>query len=156
MGLDMYLNANYYISQYSDAELSAEIHKLLKFPFSAQGGTTVQIVSAYWRKSNQIHQWFVENVQKGEDDCKPYDVGRSQLVELRNLCATVLEDVDGMTDKDEIATYCEENLPTQQGFFFGSYDYDEYYFEDLKITIKQIDSVLTLPDSVWFTYQASW
>ena len=23
----------------------------------------------YWRKANQIHNWFVENVQDGEDDC---------------------------------------------------------------------------------------
>lgn len=24
----------------------------------------------YWRKANAIHGWFVDNVQKGNDDCK--------------------------------------------------------------------------------------
>jgi hypothetical protein len=156
MGLDMYLRAGRYVSNYSSPELTAEIHKLLEFPITAQGGTTVQVTCAYWRKSNQIHNWFVDNVQAGEDDCKPYYVGRKQLVELRTLCATVLEDVAGLTDKDEIATYCDENLPTQAGFFFGSYEYDEYYFDDLKSTIRQIDSVLTLSDEYDFEYQASW
>lgn len=156
MGLDMYLRAERYVSPYSNPELASAIHKLLEFPITAQGGTSVSTVCAYWRKANQIHNWFVQNVQGGEDDCKSYYVNRKQLVELRDLCSTVLEDVAGLTDKDEIASYCEENLPTQSGFFFGDTEYGEYYFNDLKDTIKHIDSVLTLSDDYEFEYQSSW
>jgi hypothetical protein len=31
-------------------------------------GTQVSVTCAYWRKSNQIHNWFVKNVQNNEDD----------------------------------------------------------------------------------------
>ena len=44
----------------------------------------------YWRKANQIHAWFVEHVQGGEDECNPHDVSREQLEELREVCRRVL------------------------------------------------------------------
>jgi hypothetical protein len=48
-------------------------------------------------------------------------------------------------------------LPTAKGFFFGSYDYDEWYMEDMKLTIEQIDKVLATSGE-WsdFIYRASW
>jgi hypothetical protein len=36
----------------------------------------------YWRKANQIHKWFVDNVQDGVDDCKEYWVSEEKLQEL--------------------------------------------------------------------------
>lgn len=36
----------------------------------------------YWGKANQIHNWFVENIQGGIDDCGDYPVTISQLDEL--------------------------------------------------------------------------
>jgi hypothetical protein len=48
-------------------------------------------------------------------------------------------------------------LPTQEGFFFGSYEYDEYYFGDLQDTIDQIERILKEYPHEWdFTYQSSW
>ena len=32
-------------------------------------GVNVDVTCAYWRKANQIHAWFVDNVQQGNDDC---------------------------------------------------------------------------------------
>ena len=34
----------------------------------------------YWRKANQIHNWFVQNVQGGEDDCGIYEVSQAKLI----------------------------------------------------------------------------
>lgn len=45
----------------------------------------------YWRKAKAIHNWFVENVQDGKDDCSYYEVSKSKLIELRNLCQLVLD-----------------------------------------------------------------
>ena len=50
-------------------------------------------------------------------------------------------------------------LPTTEGFFFGSQDYDEYYFEDLIDTKALLDKIFS-DESVFdnwdFYYQASW
>lgn len=46
-------------------------------------------------------------------------------------------------DGDNIANpeVCEE-LPTQEGFFFGSTDYDKYYVDNLDSTIEQLEKVI--------------
>ena len=48
-------------------------------------GFDVSKVVGYWRKANQIHDWFVRNVQSGEDNCRDYHVSREKLEELKNL-----------------------------------------------------------------------
>ena len=70
----------------------------------------------YWRKANQIHRWFVDNVQDGRDECKIHELGKEKLEELLSLCREVKENPE----------QASKLLPTQQGFFFGSYEYDEF------------------------------
>ena len=86
----------------------------------------------YWRKSNQIHQWFVQNVQAGTDNCAEYSVGIDQL---RLLSKTIEPALVSTAAASEL-------LPTTEGFFFGSQEYDEFYFEDLKQTKEKIDSLI--------------
>lgn len=86
----------------------------------------------YWRKANQIHRWFVQNVQNGVDDCGEYKVTEEQLIELRDTCNQVLND----------HSLAEELLPAQSGFFFGNTDYDDWYYNDLENTVKIIDEIL--------------
>jgi hypothetical protein len=53
----------------------------------------------YWRKANQIHNWFVENIQDGIDDCDYHrEVTEEDLEELLDVCKRVLDScefVDG-------------------------------------------------------------
>lgn len=100
----------------------------------------------YWRKANQIDAWFVENIQQGVDECQESYVSREHLTLLRGICDTVLKD----------RSKAPELLPTRSGFFFGSTEYDEDYFQDLVDTIKIIDVALTLPQDWDFSYYASW
>lgn len=86
---------------------------------------------AYWRKANQVHGWFVREVQGGEDECNPFPVHPEKLAELREVCQTVL-------DHPERAM---ELLPPTTGFFFGAYEVDEWYFDDLRETVKQLEAV---------------
>jgi hypothetical protein len=154
MGLDMYLSARKYLSgwNHSKAEEKAEFNKLAKdsgmSKLIASGAPSgyLEFHVAYWRKANQIHKWFVDKVQKGEDDCGKYYVEREQLQELRDLCQAILDD----------PKKAEEELPTQAGFFFGGTDYDEYYLADLKETVSQLDNALACPDSWEFEYHSSW
>jgi len=101
----------------------------------------------YWRKANAIHQWFVSNVQDGSDDCEEYEVTLEQLIELKDLCEEILEN-------EELA---EELLPTQSGFFFGSTDYDEWYFENISKTHEcLIDLLSSYDEDEVFVYWSSW
>ena len=156
MGLDMYLTGKRYISKHfneGDTERAEAIQKLFPELAGKQGRwgdespvKQVEIEAGYWRKANQIHDWFVREVQGGEDNCAPYYVAREQLLELKKLCEQVL------ADRSKAA----ELLPTASGFFFGGTDYDDWYFQDLEQTIRIIDDALALPTSWDFEYRSSW
>lgn len=145
MGLDMYLNARRYFSgQSEDNALAEEVSKIVGSPKARVNYVTLE--AGYWRKANQIHNWFVENVQDGEDDCGQYWVSRDQLQELLDLCLKVQANPE----------MAEDLLPTASGFFFGCTEYDEMYMDDIELTIKQLSDALALPNIRFFEYQASW
>jgi hypothetical protein len=149
MGLDMYLTAKRYVSEYNDEDKVISTEIMRHFPELTES-QTIQEVSVrvgYWRKANAIHKWFVNHVQKGTDDCGNYYVSRDQLTTLRDLCERV---------RDWPGRLAAEQLPTASGFFFGGTDYDEYYLQDLDSTIKIIDQCLKLSDSWDFEYHSSW
>ena len=100
----------------------------------------------YWRKANQIHRWFVQNVQNGEDDCGEYCVTREQLEELLQTCTQVLEKRDSTL------------LPPISGFFFGSTEIDEYYWKNIEFTVDKLNSILDNPKfkKYDFFYSSSW
>ena len=143
MGLDMYLNAKRFL-WHSEEALSEDIAH--HFP-ELKGKRVKEVIveALYWRKANAIHKWFVDNVQEGTDDCGNYDVSREQLAELRELILEVLASKDA------------SKLPPQAGFFFGSTDVTDWYWEDLKSTAERIEQVLTdFPEDWDFEYSSSW
>ena len=155
MGLDMYLSAKRYLWSDTDKEVSTKVGEIIgvqgdterRFNGSSLVVKEIALDAMYWRKANAIHGWFVNVVQGGEDDCNSYDVDREQLIALRDLCKDILEHPDAERDED---------LDPIEGFFFGSYDKDEWYFQDLKNTVEGLDRVLALPKEYSFSYQASW
>jgi hypothetical protein len=153
MGLDMYLTAKRYLWTEKDRELSAEINELIGVEADTQNrfnGSSlivkgISVDAMYWRKANAIHGWFVRRCQGGEDNCQEYYVSREQLEELVELCHEALDKPD------------HEVLEPTAGFFFGSYEKDEYYYKDLKDTIEGITKALSLPEKEYdFYYQSSW
>jgi len=147
MGLDMYLNAERYLWSHEegDKQISENIGQLIGLPTDGKV-KTITVEAGYWRKSNQIHNWFVANVQEGKDECQDSYVSREQLKELREVCQKVL-------DNNELA---EQLLPTASGFFFGGTEYDQWYFNDIEETIKIIDNALLMPEQWDFNYRSSW
>ena len=105
----------------------------------------VRYTHAYWRKANQIHQYFVDTIQNGEDDCGDYDISGDQLFDLIELCLKVL--------RERNSKLAQKKLPTQAGFFFGSTDYDNWYYTDLENTVKQLADVKA---NQTYTYTSSW
>ena len=116
----------------------------------------------YWRKANEIHNWFVENVQDGEDDCDYHnECTRKILEDLLHTCKTVLDSCattyrDGQVVID--SSVAEELLPRCRGFFFGGDGYDEYYVSDIVDTIKILEDVLATTDfeTQMVFYISSW
>ena len=154
MGLDMYLEARKFVSSYSDAEMYQNLKRQMglatgDLPHSNFGTLSLEVM--YWRKVNAVHDWFVREVQGGEDDCKTYHVDRDKLAELLDICKRVVDNRDDQS-------VAEELLPSASGFFFGSTDYDEYYYEGLLWTIEGIERILKNPayERMDFYYQSSW
>ena len=165
MGLDMYLSArkrfekiNWQVLQNND-ELSynspeavypkfndlMEITQMNNVATDVYGAS-VEVTCAYWRKANQIHKWFVDNVQGGNDNCGEYYVSQEQLRELLDLV------------KRTLAERNPTLLSPQGGFFFGGTDIDEWYWLGLKNTQEQLERVLNLPQlsDLSFSYSSSW
>ncbi len=165
MGLDMYLHAKKYVEKIDwnkldrDNDISMDspevVNPLWNDIVNTAGmsdvatdiyGVHVEVTCAYWRKANQIHAWFVKNVQNGIDDCDSYYVSQDKLIELLALCKHSLETKDPSL------------FPPQAGFFFGSTDIDEWYWKDITNTINQLERILALPeiDRLSFSYCSSW
>ncbi len=79
MGLDMHLTAKKYVSawEHNGEEAGLLFKKLLKaanisFDMVDQGSPSgnLEFHIGYWRKANAIHNWFVQHVQDGKDECQ--------------------------------------------------------------------------------------
>jgi hypothetical protein len=105
----------------------------------------------YWRKANQIHKWFVDNCQNGIDECQMVVVKKENLEELLVICLDIINNKDNKS-------LAKRELPTQNGFFFGGTEYDEYYFQEIESTIEILKKVLeeTNFEENVITYQSSW
>lgn len=161
MGLDMYLRKSEYVCTYDFGQKEYTHPKKVKIKVDIEyedghtrtikqeqdicdsGGLYIQTPYAYWRKANAIHKWILEKTEQTEDKCQPIYVSGKALLELVDICKQILED----------HSKAEKLLPTQSGFFFGSTEYDEWYFQDLELTVKQLENVKAEDD---FIYQASW
>jgi len=152
----MYLRATQYVSGYAHNDETergnySRILQAIGLPSDICPHTpslTIAVTVAYWRKSNAIHKWFVDHCQDGVDDCRDAYVSREQLIELRDLCKTVLAD----------PKLAEDELPPQSGFFFGSTGIDEWYLADLKRTVEELTRILDDErlKGFDFEYHSSW
>ena len=162
MGLDQYLTAKKYVAKwgyskdYKDRWITQEFQDALPMDvpnitqYGGHGGMNMEYPVGYWRKANAIHNFFVQEVGEDVDDCREMWVDRDILVELRSRCDDVLK-------ADDMEKMAEEvGLETVSGFFFGDTSYDEWYKDDLKLTIEICDHVLALPEEYSIYYQASW
>ena len=76
----------------------------------------------YFRKVNFLIPFFESQLgDKIENLCK-VKIDKEDAEELLRRCSAVLDD----------HSKAEELLPTQEGFFFGNTDYDDYYFMDVE------------------------
>jgi hypothetical protein len=149
MGLDMYLNKRTYVQYWEHNGADNYEVKVTKGgkPTKIKPNKVKYIIeeAGYWRKQNQIHRWFVENIQNGTDDCGEYYVSKADLETLLELCEKVKADnslADGL-------------LPGASGFFFGGTEYDEWYFNGIDNTIEILKEALE-DENGEYLYSSSW
>ena len=174
MGLDQYLTKRkFFWSDEEKPKAVIQLEKQFKWKINE-----VELEAIYWRKSNQIHKWFVMNVQEGEDDCGNYELNKEKLEELLAVVTKVIDSIE-LIDWEKYmskkfndwklievertqkivkdSSVAEELLPNWGWFFFGSTDYDEWYYNDLVNTKKDIEG--TLADHIewmYYSYHSSW
>lgn len=163
MGLDMYLYAEHWIpfrSWDKDGKANEKFDKLVELTKlddlidKGQGYisayTKVQI--GYWRKVNAIHKYFVDKCANGVDECQEIEVYRETLVALKDIC----EELSLSKDVERAV----ELLPPTGGFFFGSTEIDEWYFNGVEYTYNLLKKILEkIPEDDYnyeFIYRASW
>ena len=155
MGLDMYLYKREYVSGWnfdgkSDTSLyDTIIDKMGVDRCAGSPHANVEVCVAYWRKANAIHGWIVDNLANGVDECQSIYVTKENLITLRDLAKSALKE----------PAMAGDILPPTQGFFFGGYEIDDWYMEDMKLTVDQIDKILeSVKDEPYadFIYRASW
>lgn len=183
MGLDMYLYTN-------SRAVCEDVHKDSDNRFyMTQNGIAIQ-----WRKANAIHGWFDRHIGP-LNNCDVATVEVDDLIRLHDDCVDVLTStalIDGFVDSGKMTaingnictvkgkgrilqnpSVAKEKLPTMSGSLFGSTDYDESYYEQVKRTKVELAKILELlkPDKetpwntvhkdepgwfVRFYYQADW
>ncbi len=157
MGLDMYLNKKTYIgATYDHNKITGKItlsNEKGKFPINLKRVTYVIEEVGYWRKANAIHNFFVNECQDGEDDCKEYYVPIHILNKLYKICIEIHLIHKHQSNTEEGIKRITELLPPKKGFFFGSNEINDDYFDDIQHTITILEPLL---NSDYIYYQSSW
>ena len=102
MGLDSYLKCKVYVgAKYHKTRGNIKVSKRYLvsgnddfkdyITYPSKNISSIIYEVGYWRKSNWIHKWFVDNVQDGEDNCEEYKVSKEQLLELKGICVELLK-----------------------------------------------------------------
>lgn len=155
MGLDMYLS-----------------HRRSKYNSNGgKNGRALTIIHeeeiGYWRKFNALHNFIVEEFADGVDECQKIELNIERVERVISVLSEVL------ANKEDAASI----LPNASGFFFGSQEYDEWYFKDVENALGVFTEAATIlmgsskrtktakrntPDDpfIWksedIIYQASW
>ena len=124
MGLDMYLNCRY--------KGDSDFHELI-----------------YWRKMNAIHNWFIKNGRMLDEKGRlvPADSGFNcgEIPVDKEMLTDLLHDINSVIANHSLA---HKVLPTVDGFFFGSTNYDDDYYYELERTAHDIVDLIHM-DLEW-------
>lgn len=149
MGLDMYLEAKRYVAPYDEHSepMRHAIGAAIGYvpPKVKPGhdasllevcGVTVRV--GYWRKFGALHRWFVDNVQEGDDNCRPAYVQEDCLRGLQRLCERMIAHSACVTEQVSV-------------------DRADWGIEELPYTLDILTHAIILQQQGWdIYYRASW
>lgn len=162
MGLDMYFYERHWLEPQKNKR-----GNLVKPSFSiptqmyGKGRKRFEHVSyitckvGYFRKANAIHKYFLDRCGYSDsfDDVNGRDLFPSvvDILELKEICLQLL----GLTGK-KFKEMAKELLPTAEGFFWGSLEYDRWYRRDLREFVKMVNKLHLHDPNVTVIYNADW
>lgn len=102
---------------------------------------------AYWRKANAVRRFLQEKTESTDEELlEGVEVQRHLLQALLCICKNIKEN----------PAFAPMLLPTQNGFFFGSTEYDKSYERTIDETINMLSKTLSENDDKTFVYADSW
>lgn len=112
--------------------------------------TKIRYQIGYFRKFNALHSYIVKTFADGIDECQDIILYKEDVEKIKKVLDDVL--------KANTVGKAKELLPVQSGFFFGGTDYDEFYFDDVKVAADLMQRLLDNFDfeNYQLVYQASW
>ena len=119
------LGYEYYTSKLNEIKTPDEVEVV----FNTDKERIYSLYNAYFRKVNFLYEYFRSDLV--DESCI---VTKQRILDLINTCKDVLEHKG---DED----YAKEHLPTTSGFFFGSTEYNEGYWYDVKDCLKQMNKL---------------
>jgi hypothetical protein len=128
-----YIKYEFMVQLISQAETTEELCHHIDDVFES----SVSWNDMYYRKVNFLYGYFSERLT--DEQCL---VTKEDIEDIISRCENVLDD----------HSKAEELLPTCSGFFFGSTEYDEYYFSDVAQCLAACQDFL----SDWTDDTAAW
>ncbi|MDT2914439.1 hypothetical protein [Lactococcus lactis] len=136
MGLDQYFEIQ---KKRSEKELEEEIRRIFidEQPSDQEIENMLYFTSelAYFRKFNALQNYFEKKFNL--DNCEKVIMEDYIYEDLLDRTTKVLNahQQKTQTEAEEIAI---KLLPNTEGFFYGSQEYDEYYYEDVEKLIDDL------------------
>lgn len=156
-----------------------------KYEWTKKDYYNFDIEMGYLRKANAIHNYIIKNFANGVDNCEPVILDKEKLQVLRGKILKIILEcklkkgkiqngygfkknengelvkeynyVDGYIMDVTSQKKASKILPTCDGFFFGSTEYNEWYFSDLLETYCIINELLKVNEENYYIYyRASW
>ena len=143
-GIKRYLHYDFYYSTFIGTYFP--IDKVKEF-FEKRLRWHTAYEDAYFRKVNFLYHYFQPKLV---DEC--CFVTKAEIEDIIERCDKILEGFNFRKKVPYFDSECsliykkidlaKELLPTQSGFFFGSTDYNRWYFADVKNCKKQMKKLL--------------
>jgi hypothetical protein len=146
----LYKKYGFYLAKYgyeyrNNTITSIKSPQELEVIFNEEKKHIYPMSDAYFRKVNFIYEYFRNKLEN--ESCV---ITKNELNEFIQNCKEVY-------NKKGNENYAKQVLPTTSGFFFGSTDYDEWYWNDVKDCIAQMQKIYkALKDDDYVMWDFSW
>ena len=101
------------------------------------------------RKANHIHNWMCEHTDWDDNEMNG-DWHSIPITDIEKL-------IECMKNVLKNHSLAPKLLPRSDGFFFGSQEYDRWYFDDIRKTLEALEQYLKEnPDTEEIRYWAWW
>lgn len=89
----------------------------------------------YFRKFNALQNYFEERYDIG--NCEFHLITSEDIEDLLDIIEPIFK-AYRLEDISKAQALAEANFPTTSGFFYGSLEYDDYYFQDIDTLYKTL------------------